>query len=53
MLASSWMTLVIKSKMIKEWTYVLINFCNSNFVTIDVSTEGNNANTAKKVPNEL
>ena len=53
LLVSPWMTLAIKSKTIKEWVYALIDFCNSHFVSIDDSTEANNANTAKKDPNDL
>ena len=47
------MTLAIKSKTVKEWAYVIIDFCNSHFVAIDESTKANNSNTAKKDPNDL
>ena len=35
LLISPWMTLAIKSKTIRKWAYVLINFFNSHFVAID------------------
>ena len=53
LLVSPWMTLVIKSKTIKEWANALINFCNSHFVAIDEITEAKNTNTARKDPNDL
>ena len=52
-LVCPWITLAIKSKMLKEWTYTLINFCNSHFVGIDEFNDSNSAYEAKKDPNDL
>ena len=53
LLVCPWITLAIKSKMVKDWVYALINFCNSHFVGIDEFNETNNVYTAKKDPNDL
>ena len=53
LLVFPWITLAIKSKMIKGWVYALINFCNSHFVGIDEINKANGACAARKDPNDL
>ena len=52
-MACPWITLAIKSKIIKKWVYCLIDFCNSHFVGIDESRDSNDAYATTKDPNDL
>ena len=48
-----WLTIIIKSKTIKNWIFSIISFCDNHFLGIDEYNGANGACKDKKAPNSL